>query len=272
MDDKTTNVHQREPMIVCKDVVCGYGETVVLEDINLEIYRGEIVTLLGGSGSGKSTLLRTIVGLVPPLAGEVRVFGVELYKLSEEERNAYMRRTGMLFQYSALFGSRTVLDNIALPLREFTSVPEPVIREMVLQKLALVGLKELELRLPSDISGGQRKRVALARATILDPEIVFCDEPSAGLDPIAAAGLDRVLRRFQELFDMTMVVVTHDIASVKLLSDRVVMLLDGRIHSVGTVEEMLANEDPKVHDFFRRIGADHAKTGTAVLDTLEHDR
>jgi phospholipid/cholesterol/gamma-HCH transport system ATP-binding protein len=265
-------VTDREEIIVCRNLDCGYGEKVVLHDVNLTIHRGEIAALLGGSGCGKSTLMRTIVGLQPPLAGEALLFGVNLNDLGEEERNAFLRRTGMLFQYGALFGSRSIIDNIALPLREFTSLPEAVIYEMVLQKLALVGLEGLEQRLPSDVSGGQRKRVALARATILDPEIVFCDEPSAGLDPIVAAGLDTVLRRFQELFGMTMVVVTHELESIKALADRVIMLADGRILADGTVAEMFQSDDPEVHDFFHRIAPDYAQQGTAVLDTLEFER
>lgn len=268
----TTDIHTRTPIITCRDLVCGYGQKTILEDINLDIYRGEIAVLLGGSGCGKSTLLRTLVGLLPPLSGEVRVFGVNLQELDEEGRQLILRRTGMLFQYSALFGSRTILDNVALALREFTTLPEPVIVEMVMQKLALVGLEGLEQRLPSDISGGQRKRVGLARGTIMDPEIVFCDEPSAGLDPVNAAGLDSVLRRFQELFGMTMVVVTHELESIKLLADRVVMLANKRILATGTLNEMLESENEEVHDFFYRIAPDYAKSGTAVLDTLELDR
>lgn len=258
-----------EPIIECVDLVCGYGTKAILEDINITIRRGEICALLGGSGSGKSTLLRTIVGLLPPLSGEVRVFGVNLNELGEQERNAYLMRTGMLFQYGALFGSRSILDNIALPLREHTQLPEPVIEEMVLQRLALVGLVGLEKRLPSDVSGGQRKRVALARATILDPEIVFCDEPSAGLDPVVAAGLDSVLRRFQELFGMTMVVVTHELESIKVLADRVVMLSKGRVLAEGTIDEMMASRESEVYDFFHRVAPDYAEEGTAVLDMVE---
>ena len=274
MDETTSQFAppKAEPVIVCENLVCGYGSKVILEDINLTIHRGEIAALLGGSGSGKSTLMRTIVGLQPPLEGSVTMFGESLHDLDEEQRNALLRRTGMLFQYGALFGSRSILDNIALPVREFTNLPEPVIREMVVQKLALVGLEGLELRLPSDVSGGQRKRVALARATILDPEIVFCDEPSAGLDPVVAAGLDTVLRQFQSLFNMTMVVVTHELESIKILADRVVMLSKGRVLAEGPVDQMMSSDDPEVHDFFHRIAPNYAKSGTAVIDTLELDR
>ena len=268
-DDETTQIHRREPLIECTDLVCGYGETAILEDINVDIYRGEIAALLGGSGSGKSTLLKTIVGLLPPLDGEVRVFGENLYALPADERREYLKRTGMLFQYGALFGSRSNMDNVALPLREHTDLPEPVIEEMVLQRLALVGLKGLEDRLPADISGGQRKRVALARTTILDPEIVFCDEPSAGLDPIVAAGLDTVLRRFQKLFDMTMVVVTHELESIKILADRVIMLSGGRILAVGTVPELQDSDDEEVHNFFHRVPPDYAAEGRTVLESFD---
>ena len=257
-----------ESIIECRDLVCGYGDKAILEDINLTIHRGEICALLGGSGSGKSTLMRTIVGLLPPLDGHVSIFGVNLYELSEEERMPYLRRTGMLFQYGALFGSRTNLDNIALPLREHTRLPEPIIHEMVLQKLALVGLTGLENRLPSDVSGGQRKRVALARATILDPEVVFCDEPSAGLDPIVAAGLDSVLRRFQELFGMTMVVVTHELESIKILADRVIMLSGGRILAEGSIDDMMRSKEGEVYDFFHRVAPDYAEEGTSVVESL----
>lgn len=259
---------QGESIIVCKDLVCGYGETVILEDINIEIHRGEICALLGGSGSGKSTLMRTIIGLQPPLGGEVTVFGEQLHKLDEDDRNKLLRRTGMLFQYGALFGSMSNLENIALPLRQHTDLPDPVIREMVRQKMALVGLEGLEDRLPSDVSGGQRKRVALARATILDPEIVFCDEPSAGLDPIVAAGLDETLRRFQDLFNMTMVVVTHELESIKVLADRVVMLSEGTVLADGTVSEMFDSDVEEVHDFFHRIAPDYTSGSATVFDKL----
>jgi phospholipid/cholesterol/gamma-HCH transport system ATP-binding protein len=261
-----------EPIIECEHLDCGYPTKTVLEDVNITINRGEIVALLGGSGCGKSTLMRTIVGLLRPLGGDVRMFGVNLHDMEEEDRGPYLQRTGMLFQYGALFGSKTILDNIALPLREHTNLPEPVIREMVLQKLALVGLEGLEQRLPSDVSGGQRKRVALARATIMDPEIVFCDEPSAGLDPIVAAGLDQTLRHFQELFGMTMVVVTHELESIKILCDRVIMLEGGRVLAVGTIEEMFQSDIPEVHNFFHRIAPDYAAEGMSVMDTLEFER
>ncbi|QDG51847.1 ATP-binding cassette domain-containing protein [Persicimonas caeni] len=260
-----------EPVIECRDLVCGYGDVAVLEDVNVEIFRGEIAALLGGSGSGKSTLLKTIVGLLPPLSGEIRLLGEDIYAMTPKERSRVLRRTGMLYQYGALFGSRTIYDNISLPLRQHTNLPEPVIREMVRQKLALVGLEGLEFRLPADVSGGQRKRVALARATIMDPEIVFADEPSAGLDPVVAAGLDALLRQMQRLFGVTMVVVTHELESIKILADRVVMLADGRVRAVGTVEELSNSDDEIVYNFFHRVPPDYVDAGdggSSVLDAM----
>lgn len=252
---------RREPVISLKHVDAGYGQTVILSDVNVDIYRGEITALLGGSGSGKSTLLKTMIGLLPPINGEVRLLGEDIYALPPRERTRLMRRIGMLFQYGALFGSRSILDNVALPAREHTDLPEPVIREMVRMKLTLVGLDGLENRLPADVSGGQRKRVALARAAILDPEIIFCDEPSAGLDPVVAAGLDEILRQFQELFGMSMVVVTHELESIKVLADRVIMLADGEIQAIGTVDELSESPNEQVYNFFHRVPPDYASDG-----------
>ncbi len=261
-----------EPIIELKGVDAGYDGVVVLHDVNVTLKRGEITALLGGSGSGKSTLLRTITGLLPPIKGDVRLLGHDMYALTQVERSRLLQRTGMLFQYGALFGSRSILDNIALPLREHTSLPEPVIREMVRMKLALVGLEGLAHRLPSDVSGGQRKRVALARAAVLDPEVIFCDEPSAGLDPVVAAGLDEVLRQFQRLFGMSMVVVTHELESIKVLADRVIMLANNRIQAIGTVEELSASAIPEVHDFFHRVPPDYvSQGGVSVYEELGHE-
>lgn len=250
---ETSTYKSKEAVISLKGVDAGYDDTVILSNVNLEIWRGEITALLGGSGSGKSTLLKTIIGLLPPLKGEVRLLGEDIYGMDDLTRASFMKRIGMLFQYGALFGSQSNLDNVALPLREHTDLPEEVVREMVRMKLELVGLKGLENRLPADVSGGQRKRVALARAAILDPEIIFCDEPSAGLDPIVAAGLDDVLRRFQRLFGMSMVIITHELESIKILADRVVMLADGKIQAVGTVDDLSQSDNERVYDFFHRI-------------------
>lgn len=260
-----------EPVLTCQGLTCGYKDKVVLDEVDLQVRRGEILALLGGSGSGKSTLLKTIVGLLPPLEGQVRLLGEDLYALTPEARAQVLKRTGMLYQYGALFGSRNIWENISLPLRQHTRLSEPVMREMVRQRLALMGLNGIEFRLPADLSGGQRKRVALARATIMDPEIVFADEPSAGLDPVVAAGLDALLRQMQRLFGSTMVVVTHELPSIRVLADRIVMLADGKVCAQGTLEEMEHSEEKTVHDFFQRVApkyVDPERAEPSVLDAV----
>lgn len=261
----------QEPVITCEGLACGYQGEVVLEGVDLQVKRGEIVALLGGSGSGKSTLLKTIVGLLEPLSGQVRLLGEDLYSLAPRQRAGVLKRTGMLYQYGALFGSRNIFENIALPLRQHTRLSEPIMREMVRQRLALMGLSGIEYRLPADLSGGQRKRVALARATIMDPEVVFADEPSAGLDPVVAAGLDELLRQMQRLFGATMVVVTHELPSIRVLADRIVMLADGKVCAQGSFDEMAQSDDKTVHDFFHRIApkyVDPDRAGPSVLDAV----
>jgi phospholipid/cholesterol/gamma-HCH transport system ATP-binding protein len=255
-------VTDNDVILECRDLAIGYDRPV-LEHINLQIRRGEIVVLLGGSGCGKSTLLRTIIGLRPPLAGEVIVFGESMYQLSPHERSLLLRRTGTAFQQDALFGSISVGDNIALPLRELTKLPDRVIREMVRMRLALVGLPGYESRMPAAMSGGQRKRAALARASILDPELVFCDEPSAGLDPVVAAGIDETLLKFRAALGLTLAVVTHELDSIKAIADRAVMFARGGIHAEGTIAQLQASEDPEVFGFFHRV-ADSASGPVAA--------
>jgi len=250
-------------ILECRDLSVGYDKPV-LEHIDLTIARGEIVALLGGSGCGKSTLLRTIIGLLPPLAGEVIVFGQSMYALAPDERNRLLRRTGTAFQQDALFGSMTLEDNVALPLRELTQLPVAVIREMTRMRLALVGLPGLEHRMPGAISGGQRKRAALARASILDPELVFCDEPSAGLDPVVAAGIDETLLTFRAALGATLVIVTHELDSIRKLADRAVMFGHGAIRAVGTVDELARDPDPEIFGFFHRVADRSAATTSAA--------
>jgi len=187
---------------------------------------------------------------LPPLAGSVTLLGEDIYALSDDDRRALLRRTGMAFQQDALFSAMTIIDNVALPLRELTRLPETVIAEMARIKLALVGLTGLEHRLPASVSGGQRKRAALARASILDPEVIFCDEPSAGLDPIVAAELDDTLRRFRDVLGVTVVVVTHELASIRAIADRAVMFGDGRVLADGTVADLEHSSDAGVYNFF----------------------
>jgi phospholipid/cholesterol/gamma-HCH transport system ATP-binding protein len=241
-----------EPLVECRRVTCGY-DSPILRDIDLAVYSGEIVALLGGSGSGKSTLLRTLTGLLPPFSGEVRVFGQSLYELAPDERDRLLRRTGTAFQQDALFGSMTLADNVELPLRELTSLPAPICREMVKLRLALVGLAGLEHRLPAQLSGGQRKRASLARASILDPEVMFCDEPSAGLDPVVAACIDETLLQFRAALGITLFVISHELESIRTIADRAVMIDRGHVHAEGTIDELSRSRDTVVYNFFHRV-------------------
>jgi phospholipid/cholesterol/gamma-HCH transport system ATP-binding protein len=251
------------PLLECRDVSVGYDRPV-LEHVDLRVEPGELVALLGGSGCGKSTLLRTLTGLLPPLAGEVLLFGEPLYELSTDQRNRLLRRTGTAFQQDALFGSMTVGENVALPLRELSHLPEPVIREMVRMKLGLVGLADLEHREPASLSGGQRKRVALARASILDPELVLCDEPSAGLDPVVAATIDETLLQFRAALGITLVVVTHELESIRTIADRAVMFAGGGIIAAGSIDELSKSKDDTVFNFFHRVAGSPGNAASAA--------
>ncbi len=243
-----------EALLQCKDVAVGYYAPV-LRHVDLEVARGEIVALLGGSGCGKSTLLRTVCGLVAPLAGEVRLLGESLYDLAPEARSGVLRRIGVAFQQDALFSSMTIEDNVALPLRELTKLPSAIVREMVHMRLELVGIADLARRMPAHISGGQRKRAALARASILDPEIIFADEPTAGLDPMVAAEIDRTLVAFRDALGSSIVVVSHELESIRATADRAVMLANGGIVATGTIDELQHSRETAVFEFF------HARAG-----------
>lgn len=241
-----------EPIIEVRQLRAGYGETAVIDGLNLSIERGQIVAILGGSGSGKSTLLRALVGLLRPLSGSVHLFGQDLYRLRSKDRAQLLRRVGMLFQFDALFGSMSVIDNVMYPLRQLTELPEPVMFELARHRLGLMALTGLEHRAPSDMSGGQRKRAALARATILDPELVFCDEPTSGLDPIMSGTLAHHLLTLRDALGMTVVAVTHDVELVREVADRAILLGRGGVWADGPVEELFASVEPRIHAFFHR--------------------
>jgi phospholipid/cholesterol/gamma-HCH transport system ATP-binding protein len=238
--------------IEVQDLVVKYGEHKVLDGVSFRVKRGETFVILGGSGCGKSTLLRNLVGLMRPSSGRILINGRDFTAMSDEERVGVRRKMGMCFQGSALFGSMTVADNVALPLREHTKLEESTIEIMTRIKLELVGLGESGHLLPSELSGGMRKRAGLARAMAMDPEIIFYDEPSAGLDPIVAAGLDRLIRKMQQTFDLTSVVVTHELASVELIADVVCMLKDGSVVEIGPFDELRKSAHPFVKQFFER--------------------
>lgn len=241
-----------EEIIEIRDLVTSYGNRRILDGINLTVFRGETLTILGRSGCGKSTLLRHIIGLSKPTSGQIIVKGRDITQLNEEELLPILRKVGMLFQGAALFNSMSVGDNVALPLREHTELEESTIRIMTRMKLDQVGLAGFEDFMPSQLSGGMKKRAALARAIAMDPDILFCDEPSAGLDPIVAVGIDHLILKLKKAFKMTIVIVTHELASVELIADRVALLDSGKILALGSVDELKESPDPKVQQFFNR--------------------
>ncbi len=243
---------ENKSVISIRSLVARFGERVILKDVSLEIRRGETFVILGGSGCGKSTLLRHIVGLEHSTTGQIWVQGKDITRLSEEEFNDLRKKIGMAFQNSALFNSMTVGENVSLPLREHTSLEDSTIQIMTRIKLEQVGLSGFESFLPSQLSGGMRKRAGIARALAMDPEILLFDEPSAGLDPIIAAGIDNLILKLKQAFHMTIVLVTHELTSAFLLADRMAMLDQGRILFVGTPDEMRACTIPRVRQFMNR--------------------
>jgi phospholipid/cholesterol/gamma-HCH transport system ATP-binding protein len=250
-----------EPAISVRDVVVSYNGRRVLDGINLDISRGETMVLLGGSGSGKSTLLRQIIGLERPQSGRILVNGVDLANCRLEDLKKLRRSIGVAFQNAALFNSMSVEDNVALPLREHTRLEESTIRLMTWMKLAVVGLAEFGKLSPQALSGGMKKRAAVARALSLDPEILVFDEPSAGLDPIVAAELDELILGLKRAFNMTVVVVTHEMASAFRIADRMAMLYKGSLIAVGTKGELQSNSHPRIRQFFDRVPDKIADTG-----------
>ena len=252
---------QTEPVISVRDVVVSYNGRRVLDGINLDIARGETMVLLGGSGSGKSTLLRQIIGLERPQSGRILVNGVDLANCRLEDLKKLRRSIGVAFQNAALFNSMSVEDNVALPLREHTRLEESTIRLMTWMKLAVVGLAEFGKLSPQALSGGMKKRAAVARALSLDPEILVFDEPSAGLDPIVAAELDELILGLKRAFNMTVVVVTHEMASAFRIADRMAMLYKGSLIAVGTKGELQSNSHPRIRQFFDRVPDKIADTG-----------
>ena len=259
---------QTDPIIVVEDLVVRYGEYTVLDGVNFEVRQGEIFVILGGSGSGKTTLLKNLVGLMRPASGRILIEGQDFTAMSESERIELRKKMGMSFQASALLESLSLADNVALPLREHTPLKESTIEIMTKIKLELVGLGGFENYLPSELSGGMKKRAGIARAMAMDPEFIFYDEPSAGLDPIVAAGIDQLIRKLQETFKLTSVVVTHEMESVRLIADTVCMLKGGRVVGIGTLDELERSEHPYVQQFFARSPDDEESTDSAYARAL----
>ncbi len=241
----------KETIIEVRDVVVGFGTHIVLKGADLDVYRGEILGFVGGSGAGKSVLMRTIIGLIPKRAGTIKVFGQDMGAASDEERRAVERRWGVLFQQGALFSSLSVRENLQFPMREYLKLPQRLMDEMALAKLEMVGLDGGVLeKFPSELSGGMTKRVALARALALDPEIVFLDEPTSGLDPIGAGDFDTLIATLQRTLGITVFMVTHDLDSLHTVCDRIAVLADGKVIAAGTMDTMLASTHPWLRAYF----------------------
>lgn len=240
-----------EPVVEVRGLVTRFGTQLVHDHIDLTVHRGEILAIVGGSGSGKSTLLREILLLLRPDSGSIRLLGRGAHELSDGELLALRRRTGVLFQRDALFSSMTVLANVGVPLREHTTLPGPLIDQIAAMKIAMVGLEaEAGAKLPGQLSGGMRKRAALARALALDPELLFLDEPTSGLDPVSADALDRLVVGLRDSLGLTVVMVTHDPDSLWRAADRVAMLGGGRLVGEGPVAELQRSQHPLVQAFF----------------------
>jgi phospholipid/cholesterol/gamma-HCH transport system ATP-binding protein len=238
-------------VIALKDLEVGYGHEIVLKNLDFQVTAGEITVILGKSGCGKSTILKTIMGLIPPLAGEIFFFNEKMDYFSERCLSRLYHRIGVLYQSSALLNSLTLFENISLPLRmHYPGFPREIEREMVYSRLSQVGLTEGYHKYPAELSGGMRKRAALARAMILDPEIILCDEPSAGLDPITASGLDELMLKLKEHFHMTFVVVTHELRSIEKIADKAVVLHNGQLHFFGEFRQLVSSGDPFIREFF----------------------
>jgi phospholipid/cholesterol/gamma-HCH transport system ATP-binding protein len=247
-----------EAQIVGRDLVLSYGERVIQRDLDFTVRRGDIFIVMGGSGCGKSTLLRHMIGLLEPARGEVLYDGISLWRSPPEEREQLMRRFGVLYQSGALWSAMTLAENVALPLTEYTDIGPDELREVIELKLALVGLSGFEDYYPSEISGGMRKRAALARAMALDPDILFFDEPSAGLDPISSRHLDDLIRELRDSLGATVVVVTHELASIFAIGTNSIFLdADSRtMIASGDPHRLLKeSDDPRVRSFLTRGGA-----------------
>ena len=260
-----------EPIIEVKNLMAHYGDRLILDQINLEVQPSEIMVIMGGSGSGKSTLLRLLLGLHQPTSGEVRLFGKDITQLSELQMYNLRRKTGVSFQGGALFNSMTVGENVAFPLREHTKLDENTIRIMTRMKLEVVNLAKFERLMPSQLSGGMIKRAALARAIVMDPQLLFFDEPSAGLDPVVSAELDKLILRLREAMHISIVVVTHELESAFAIADRITVLDHGKILMTGTVEEVRGSDNPRIRNLLSRTSEEEAVDADEYLQRLTEE-
>ncbi|WP_417582084.1 ABC transporter ATP-binding protein [Pelagibacterium sp.] len=247
-----------DPIISIRDLEVGFGDRMVIDGFSLDVRRGEVLGVIGPSGSGKSVTLRALIGLLPKRGGIIEVFGQDYSSLSSRQRVAMERRWGVLFQQGALFSSLTVLENVEFPMREHFEIPKKLRREIARFKIDLVGLSpESENLYPSELSGGMIKRAALARALALDPDVIFLDEPTAGLDPIGAARFDELVLNLKTALGLTVYMVTHDLDSLVTVCDRIAALGQGKLLQVGTLAELQASDDQWLVDYFHGPRAEH---------------
>ena len=239
-----------EPIIKVENLVAKYDDKVILDGINVEFFPQEVTVILGGSGCGKTTLIKNIVRLFEPAEGTITIFGKEITKMDEIEFNKILEKIGMLFQNGALLNSVSVFDNVSIPLEQHTNLPAEIIEKIIEVKLNLVNLGNAIRLFPSELSGGMKKRAALARAIALDPPLLFCDEPSAGLDPLTSASLDELILKLKKQLKMTIVIVTHELASIHRIADRIIFLDNGKVLFQGTLQEAKISGIPEIITFF----------------------
>ncbi|HYA29079.1 MAG TPA: ATP-binding cassette domain-containing protein [Acidobacteriota bacterium] len=239
------------PLIEVNHVNTRFGDAVVHDDVNLTVNRGEVFAIAGGNGCGKTVLMREIILLQQPTSGDIRIFGQNVTTMSAADVTVLRRRCGVLFQHGALFSSLNVVENVAVPLREHTKLSKRLIDELALLKIASTGFPMASVnKFPSELSGGMRRRAALARAMALDPELLFLDEPTSGLDPLSAAAFDELTQQLREWFRLTIVIITHDLDSLWRITDRVAVLGNGKVLGIGSMNELATSTDPLIHEYF----------------------
>ncbi len=264
--DHPQDADDREVVIEVRDLVTHYGPREILHSISLEVYAGETLVIMGGSGSGKTTLLNTLLGLVRPTSGYVRLLGQDLNAIDGVERTRLRQKMGVAFQGGALFTSMNVLQNIMLPLREHTKLDDTTMQIMARLKMEVVNLSGFDDLMPAELSGGMIKRAAFARAIVMDPRVLFCDEPSAGLDPVVASAIDDLIIDLRDAMGMSIVVVTHELDSAFKIADRICVLDQGNILMAGTVEEVKASDNERIQNLLNR------RTEEEILDPDEYLR